>query len=121
MKKAFLLTFILCFSSFNLCTAAAPDYDDVAAIESAKKTSKKKDKSFSCRKKLWKLGTYLGWSLAWASVYTVLRAKDDWPRKQNDKDIVRTLTWLGGFPFSVIPWAFVEEGSYDIFGLKVAR
>ncbi|MDB5037476.1 MAG: hypothetical protein JWQ35_1004 [Bacteriovoracaceae bacterium] len=54
----------------------------------------------------------VAWGLTFSGAFAVLRAR-------NSDSIARPLTAFFGFPFSLIPWAFVKEGSHKVFGIKI--
>jgi len=51
------------------------------------------------------------WTIIFNIIYAVRRAKgaQDW----------QVLFFIFGFPFTIISWAFIDEGSHSIFGIQV--
>lgn len=54
-------------------------------------------------------------------VYSVMRAKGRGKNNNSDPndECVRTLSFLFGFPFSMLPYMCIKEGSNKILGLKL--
>jgi hypothetical protein len=67
------------------------------------------------------LCTGIGSSLLANSVYSIMRAKDRGSSKTGTEldKYIRIFTFLTGFPFTMLPYICVKEGSNRVFGLDL--